>query len=290
MPLNYDALMSHEFAPVRHSYGTRDTVLYALGLGIGRDQPEAPESLKYTYEKQLVAFPTFPVVMAGDSGWITNPDFRVTYAMGLHGEEGLQIFKPFPVTGTVIGQERIEAIVDKGDKGAVLYLARHITDDATGDLLAIKRFGFFARADGNFNGPREGGPIPYPVPTGCAPSKTWQFTTSRDQALIYRLSGDYNPLHCDPDMARCAGFERPILHGLCSYGIAARAIVETICQGTPARLAEFNLRFTSPVYPGETIEISIWENGGGDHAFVARVVERDRIVLSNGYALVKPAE
>lgn len=289
MPLNYEALMKHRFAPVRHSYGTRDTILYALGLGIGRDQPEAPENLRYTYENQLVAFPTFPVVLAGDSRWIMNPDFRVTYAMGLHGEEALQIFKPFPVVGTVIGQEKIETIVDKGDKGALLYLARHISDEATGDLLAIKRFGFFARADGNFDGPREDGPTPYPTPTDRTPSKIWQFTTSHNQALIYRLSGDYNPLHCDPDMARKAGFERPILHGLCSYGIAARAIVETVCEGQSSRLAEFNLRFASPVYPGETIEISVWDNGGGDHAFVARVVERNRVVLSNGYALVKLA-
>jgi acyl dehydratase len=174
---------------------------------------------------------------------------------------------------------RIEEIYDKGaDKGAVLLWSREISDAATGEPIATVRGSSFLRADGGFGGTATGAPAPHPIPDR-APDRVVTLRTRPEQALIYRLSGDYNPLHADPEVAQAAGFERPILHGLCSYAIACRAIVTGPCDGDASRLRALDVRFSAPVYPGETLAVEIWDAG----AFRVTVVERGVVAINNGY-------
>ncbi len=279
MPLDYDRLMSLPPMEVRHSYTARDTILYALGVGAGAD----PQDLPYVFEEGLVALPTMAVVLAYPGFWQKEPRYGIDWRRVLHGEQAITVHAPLPVEGAVVGVLRIEAIYDKGaDKGALLYSAREIHDEATGVHLATVRQGSFLRGDGGFGGTGEGAPVPHPVPAG-PPDLSIALPTRPEQALIYRLSGDDNPLHADPAVAASAGFERPILHGLCTYGVVGRALIRAL-GGPSTRLARMDARFSRPVYPGETLRTDIWRQPDGRAAFQATVVERDQVVLTNGYA------
>ena len=163
-----------------------------------------------------------------------------------------------------------------------MLLSRRLHDAASGDLLATIGSTAFLRGDGGFGGRSDGAPKPHPMPTDRPADLTLDFATRPEQALIYRLSGDYNPLHVDPEVAVAGGFPAPILHGLCTYGIAGRAAVKGLCGGDPARLKRLDVRFSSPVYPGETLRVEIWREGAGQASLRVRVVERDLVVLQNG--------
>lgn len=275
MPLNPEALLARPPIVVRHSITARDTILYALGVGASE--------LPFVFEEQLQALPTMAVVL-GYPGFIwRDPALGVTWQKVLHGEQSTILHQPLPVAGEIFGETRFEAVFDKGaDKGAILLVRREVFDGA-GAHLATQRATTFLRGDGGFGGSSEGAPVPYTLPDRAADHSV-KLTTAANQALIYRLSGDLNPLHIDPAVATGAGFAAPILHGLASYGIVGRALLAGVGGNDPARFKRMDCRFSSPVYPGETIVTDIWDEGGGRYAFRAKVAERDLVVLNNGYA------
>jgi acyl dehydratase len=285
VPLNYEKVIKWPFQEVTQQYSSRDTILYALGVGAATSNPVAADDLQFVYERKLVALPTMAVTLAGSGSWVGNPETGITLAKLLHGEQFLTIHKPLPAQGVLVGKDKVDAVYDKGaDKGAVMFVSRDIREKESGDLVATTGMALFLRADGGFGGVSEGQPKPHPIPEDRAPDASVDLITRPEQAAIYRLSGDYNPLHLDPKIATSAGFERPILHGLCSYGVAGRAIIKQLCGNDASRLRKLNVRFASPVYPGETLRTEIWNQGPGKAAFRVKVVERDLVVINNGLA------
>jgi acyl dehydratase len=275
MPLNYDYLISRRFEPATHTYTHKDTILYALGIGA--------DELQYTYEKNLRAIPTMAAVLGPEDGWIQEPEARITFHKILHGEQRLTIHRPLPRQGTIRVISPIDAIYDKGPgKGALILLTRHISDALTGEPLADVGMTLVLRADGGFGGSSEGAPVPHPLPDDRPPDLALDLPTRPDQALIYRLSGDYNPLHVDPDVAKAAGFERPILQGLCAYGVVCRAMLRLLCGNDPSRLRRLNVRFTSPLYSGESIRTEVWRQEPGRAVFRALAAERGVVIQNNG--------
>jgi acyl dehydratase len=216
---------------------------------------------------------------------MTNPETGIDYVKVLHGEQSLEIHQDLPVEGTVVAQNKVIDVVDKGaDKGALIINERKLYEQASGDLLCTQKSVIFARGNGGFGGPVTASPKPHALPDR-EPDATVDIPTSTQAALLYRLNGDYNPLHADPAVAERAGFKAPILHGLASYGVAARAVLKSIDDTGSPRLKSFGLRFSAPVYPGETMRTEIWRDGN-EVSFRARVLERDVIALTNGIAVV----
>lgn len=282
MAIDYDKLMNWPFEEVVQSYTERDTILYALWLGLNMD-PLDTAQLRFTYEENLAALPSMAVVLATPGFWVKDPEAGIDWVRVLHGEQGLEIHNPLPAAATVTATTRITEIIDKGaDRGALILQERTVTDQATGKALATLTSTTFGRGDGGFGGPTEGGRPVHQLPER-EPDETCDLATLPQAALIYRLSGDYNPLHADPEVARSANFEAPILHGLCTLGVASHAILRTQCGYDPARFKSLSLRFSAPVYPGETIRTEMWRDGDVV-SFRARVVERDVVVLNNGRA------
>lgn len=290
MPLNVDKLLALKIPAVEHSYGPKDCMLYALGLGLGQDPLNADE-LAFVYEKNLKVLPTFALMQGYAAYWLRQPELGVTWAKVVHGEQGLVLHQPVAPQGTVIGRTRIVAVVDKGaGKGALVYSQREISDKASGRLLATLTQTTFCRGDGGFGGPQRETPPPHALPQR-APDLTCDLPTRPEMALIYRLSGDVNALHVDPEFAKAAGFPRPVLHGLASFGVAGHALLKTVCGYDPARLTAMAGRFSAPVYPGETIRTEFWRDNDKDLgvvSFRARVVERDVIAIDHGRAQVAP--
>nr|WP_281783660.1 MaoC/PaaZ C-terminal domain-containing protein [Sinimarinibacterium flocculans] len=287
--MDYRKLMALPPREERARYTARDTILYALGLGVGADDPLAEHTLRYVYEERLQALPTMAVVIAYPGFWLKEPQYGVDWKRVLHGEQSLELHRPLPIEADVVSRLRIEEIYDKGaDKGALLLSSREIVDAGSGERYATLRSSAFLRGDGGCGGPREGAPKPHLVPAR-APDLSVFNATREDQALIYRLSADYNPLHIDPDVARAAGFERPILHGLCSYGVIGRAALGALCAHDATRFRQLDVRFSAPVYPGETLRTDIWHQGPGRAALRARVQERDVVVVDNGLFVYEPA-
>jgi acyl dehydratase len=284
MPFDPQKILNWKFPEIEHSYSERDTILYALGLGCGSDPSEAGD-LKFVYEKGLLALPTMAVVLAYPGNWLESDESTADYSKVLHGEQYLTLHRPIPPAGTVIGRGRIVDLLDKGkDKGAVLYAERTIFDKASGEPIATMTSAAMLRGDGGFGGKPGPQPAPHRLPEG-APAIAVDLKTHTNSALIYRLSGDKNPLHADPKAAAAGGFKTPILHGLCTFGVAGRALIKACCAGDPARLKSMQVRFSAPVFPGETIRTEIWP-ADGHISFRARVVERDVVVLNNGLATV----
>jgi acyl dehydratase len=284
MAIVYDKLLALNIPEVEHTYGPKDCMLYALGLGLGQNPTNADE-LTFVYEKNLKVLPTFALVQGYSPYWLRNPESGVTWTKVVHGEQGLTLRKPVATQGTVIGKTRIVEVIDKGEgKGALVFSERRVTDKASGELLTTLTQTTFCRADGGFGGPRREAPAPHPIPER-PPDLTCDLPTRPEMALIYRLSGDINPLHADPDFAKAAGFPKPILHGLASFGVAGHALLKTACGYDPARLTAIAGRFSAPVFPGETIRTEIWRDGAV-LSFRSRIVERDVIAINNGRALI----
>ena len=278
----YEKLLALKIPEVEHGFGPKDCILYALGLGLGQDPMNADE-LAFVYEKNLKALPTFALVQGYSPYWLRNPDSGVNWTKVVHGEQGLTLHKPVTTEGQVIGRTRIVEVIDKGEgKGALVFSERTITDKADGALLATLTQTTFCRADGGFGGPPREAPAPHPLPAR-APDLVCDLPTRPEMALIYRLSGDVNPLHAEPEFARAAGFPRPILHGLATFGVAGHALLKSLCGYDPTRLAAMAGRFSAPVYPGETIRTEIWHDGKVA-SFRARVLERDVVAVNNGRA------
>ena len=282
MPLDYHKLMALDVPPVEHSYGPKDVMLYALGVGLGQD-PMNEQELAFVYEKNLQVLPTFAVVLGYSPYSFRRPELGITWSHIVHGEHGLVLHKPIPVESTVVGQVRIVDVVDKGEgRGALIYSERTITDKATGDLLATITQTTFCSAEGGFGGTKRETPPPHAIPER-APDTVCDLATRPETALIYRLSGDINPLHADPVFANTAGFPRPILHGLATFGIAGHGVLKTMCGYDPQRMSAMACRFSAPVYPGETIRTEMWRDGDVV-SFRCRVLERDVLAINNGRA------
>ncbi|HVV61594.1 MAG TPA: MaoC/PaaZ C-terminal domain-containing protein [Pseudolabrys sp.] len=284
MAIVYEKLLALKVPEVQHDYGPKDCILYALGLGLGYD-PMNEDELAFVYEKNLKALPTFALVQGYTPYWLRNPDSGVNWTKVVHGEQGFVLHKPVATQGSVIGRTRVVEVVDKGEgKGALVFSERQVIDKASGELLATLKQTTFCRADGGFGGPKRDTPAPHPLPER-APDMVCDLPTRPEMALIYRLSGDINPLHAEPEFARAAGFPRPILHGLATFGVAGHALLKSICGYDPARLTAMAGRFSAPVYPGETIRTEIWRDGSVV-SFRARVIERDVVAINNGRAEV----
>ena len=279
MAVDYQHLLHYPIPEVRQKYTRKDTMLYALGIGLGAD-PMDEQQLRYVYEDGLQVLPTYPVVLGHPGFWWKKPDTGVDWVRIVHGEQGLIIHKLPPPEGELIGRTRVTGIVDKGaGKGILVYSERTLTDAATGELLATLPNTTFCRGDGGIGAPTGPTPPVHELPTR-EPDVSITLDTLPQAALIYRLSGDDNPLHADPKVARAAKFDRPILHGLCTFGVAGHALVKALDYNA-SRIASMHARFTAPVYPGESLTTDIWRDGTL-WSFRTRVAARDLVVLGNG--------
>jgi acyl dehydratase len=291
MTLNASRLMGWPFREVAHAYSDRDSMLYALSLGFG-EPPTDERQLRFVYEKDLVAVPTMPIVLGmTDLGFLHDAEIGIDLPRMLHGESELQIHAPLPPTGSVISKMRLVDLVDKGaKKGAFLYFERAISIPG-GDALATERGCFVLRGNGGFSNEQS---MATPGPEGVSPRKppdraadiVCDLPTSSRAALLYRLTNDRNPLHADPDVARAAGFDRPILHGSCAYGIAGHAILKTVCDYDQRLFGGLAVRFTSPTFPGDTIRTEVWRSSTEEVTFRCTALERNLVVLDQGRAKV----
>ena len=263
---------------------TQDTLLYALALGFGSD-PLDQKQLQYVYETNLKSLPGMAMIVAYPGFWMKEPQYGFEWQKVLHAEESVEIYEPLPTEGRIKGVTVVEDVVDRGkEKGCFVYLRKDLHDAETGRHLASVTSNTLARGDGGFGG---GGQARAPMPSvpDRAPDTICDLPTLPQNALLYRLCGDMNPLHADPEIAKDVGFEAPILHGRCTMGIAMHAVVKTCCDYDSARLRKIQLRFTSPFLPGETLRTSIWKEDETVF-FKSESIERNVVVLNNGSCTV----
>jgi len=278
--------MGLDIPSAEQTYGWKETALYALGIGVATD-PLALDELPFVYEKDMRVMPTMAGVLAHPGFWARDLDTGIDWVKVVHGEQGLVLHKPLPAAATVIGINRVVEVIDKGlGRGALVFTERKVYEKSTGDHLATVSQTTFCRGDGGFGGLERPQPAPHKLPDR-APDLVCDLPSQANLALVYRLSGDYNPLHADPAVAKAAGFDRPILHGLATYGIACHALVRSVCGYRPEQLASMGARFTSPVFPGETFRTEIWRDANVV-SFQVRCLERDVIAISNGRAELRP--
>jgi acyl dehydratase len=281
--MDLERLTTRRFPTQEQRYETKDTILYALGVGAGRDPTDAKE-LPFVYETQLQIVPSQASVLAYPGFWLSDPDLQVDWVRLLHGEQAITFERPLPPTGAVKGEYEVLGVDDKGEgKGAIVFFEKRLRE-TTGELICRVRSTYFLRGDGGCGSWGEALAAPSPLPER-EPDVLIEQPTSVSQALIYRLNGDYNPVHIDPAVAGKAGFAAPILHGLCTYGIACYALVQHLCKGDPSRLKELAVRFSRPVFPGETIQLELFLDEPAVR-FRARVKERNEVVLDRGLARI----
>jgi acyl dehydratase len=276
--IDLDKALGAELKPATYEYGVDEVILYHLGLGAGTP-PTDPRELRYVYEKSLVVLPAFgallPMPLVLDM--VDVEGLNVDLTKLLHGEQDIVIHRPLPVSATITTTGRIAEIWDKGK--AALAVLESETSDADGPILT-SRTSAFLRGQGGFGGER--GPVTGAPAPDRAPDHVLRSPTLPQQALIYRLSGDKNPLHADPEFAALGGFDRPILHGLCTYGVVCKAVVDGVLGGDVARVGRYMSRFAGSVFPGETIVTSVWDEG--DRLLLSAATdERQNAVLSNAF-------
>ncbi len=279
MPFTYDEVISRRADDVPFSYTDTQMLLYNLSVGMGRD-PYDENELPYVFEQPaLKVVPTAAAVLGGGGANLLQ-GIDIDWNKVLHGEQRLKLHRAIPPAAELLGNSRIAEVVDKGpEKGAILTLQMDVRL-ADGEPLYTMENVIFMRGNGGCGGPAKSAATPHVVPER-EPDLVHVSETRPDQALLYRLNGDRNPLHAEPAFAARAGFPKPILHGLCSYGIACRAVLASVCDYDPARLRSFDVRFTSPVFPGETIHTDIWVDGN-IVSFRCRVAQRDIVLINNG--------
>ncbi|MFB6852715.1 MULTISPECIES: MaoC/PaaZ C-terminal domain-containing protein [Streptomyces] len=271
MPIDAAKAVAAEPRSAEITWDHKDIQLYHLGLGAGTPATD-PDELRYTLESRLHVLPSFATVAGagmGVVGGLSAPGIDVNLAHVLHGGQTVELHRPIPVKGSATSTSRVAAVYDKG-KAAILVLRTEVAD-ADGPLWTSDAQ-IFVRGEGGFGGDR-GPTTRLEAPTG-EPDRTVDRPVREDQALLYRLSGDWNPLHADPEFAKLAGFDRPILHGLCSYGMTLKAVVDTLLDGDVSRVRSYATRFTGVVFPGETLRIRMWRSEGRIQVTVT-AVERD---------------
>ena len=280
MPIDPQKLLDWHFEPVTQAYDNRDVILYALGVGLGRDPLNRTE-LKYVYEKDLSTLPTFAAILATPGLWVKNPETGITWKKLVHSAQRTTFLRPLPGAAKVTGLARISHVWDRGpEKGAVIVVERELSDSGSNEPYCTLEQTLMLRADGGFGG--EPPPKPAVELPERPPDEIVRLDTAPGQAILYRLSGDWNPLHIDPDLSAGAGFSQPILHGYCSYGIAGWAACQAAKLDT-SKLRQLECQFTGPVIPGDELAFHLWHIRGDEWLFQARVGER--VVLNRGRAL-----
>jgi acyl dehydratase len=291
LPIDPARLLSRPFAPLEQTFTKRDTMLYALGIGFGFD-PLDERALSFVYEgvhgDALRVVPTWANILGYPGFWAREPDTGITWQRLVHAEQEIRIHAPLPAEGRIVAQNRVSALWDRGvERGALMQQQRDVRD-AGGTLLATVTQLTLLRADGGFGAGSPGAaPAPHPLPSR-APDAVCELPTPPQLALLYRLSGDYNPLHADPGVARAAGFERPILHGMATMGVAAHAVLRGLLDYDESRFAGMRVRFTAPAFPGDTLRTELWLDGS-IVSLRTTAVERGAVVLNNGRVELRPA-
>ncbi|MEW2062176.1 MaoC/PaaZ C-terminal domain-containing protein [Streptomyces sp. NPDC007002] len=271
MPIDAAAALAAEPRRAEIGWDHKDVQLYHLGLGAGIPATD-PGELRYTLESRLQVLPGFATVAGAGTaalGGMGAPGIDVDLAAVLHGGQTVRVHRPIPVAGRAVQTSKVAAVYDKG-KAAVIVLRTEAGDDD--GPLWTNDAEIFVRGEGGFGGER--GPSDRLTVPERAPDRTVERHIREDQALLYRLSGDWNPLHADPAFAELAGFERPILHGLCTYGMTLKAVTDTLLEGDVSRIAAYRTRFAGVVFPGETLRIRMW-TGDGRVLVTVTAAERD---------------
>lgn len=277
--MNLEALRNHVFAPIEQDLTFRDTILYALGLGYGSD-PVDPAQLQFVYEDGLKVVPSMACVMGYAGFWLREPQLEVDWVRLLHGEHYFEIHRPLPVAGRLTARHQVTGVEDKGaGRGAIVHFEKAL-HDADGTKLATIRQSNFLRGDGGCGSFGVRAPERPPLPDG-PPDDTYEIATSRQIALLYRLNGDYNPVHADPVVAREGGFHEPWIAGMCSMGMATRAVIARYCDDRPERLRSMFVRFRNVCFPGETMRYEFYRDQGGAR-FRVVCAERDVVILDRG--------
>ncbi len=286
MPIIYPDILSEESARREFSYSSRDAILYALGIGLGEDEGDLP----FVYEKDLQVVPTAATVLSGTIMPALTPGngrrkSTLDFAKVVHGEQKTVLHRPLTAGDALFTQTRTIGAYDKGpERGAIIVTETRWSDKGDRDVATLTNT-FFARGDGGFGGPASLEASQY-SPPDRAPDHSIKISTRKDQALLYRLSGDSNPLHADPEAARLAGFPGPILHGLCTYGITCRAILQAVVDNDASRIFSHQVRFSAPVYPGETLRIDLWVEGDAVQ-FEAVALDRNVTVIRSGRTVLR---
>jgi acyl dehydratase len=278
MPIDAAKAVAAEPRSAEIGWDHKDIQLYHLGLGAGIPATD-PDELRYTLESKLHVLPSFATVAGagkGVIGGLTGPGLDINPASVLHGGQTIRVHRPIPVRGRAVSTSRIAAVYDKG-KAAILVLRTEAADDE--GPLWTSDAQIFVRGEGGFGGDR-GPSVRLELPPR-EPDKVVEKAIREDQALLYRLSGDWNPLHADPEFAELAGFDRPILHGLCSYGMALKTVVDTVLGGDVGRVRSYTTRFAGVVFPGETLRIRMWAGSSQVQVSVTAVERDDAPVLAD---------
>lgn len=280
MPINPDAVGT-QGEPFVVSWDSKDCLLYAVGIGAGAD--DLSFSTENSKDVVQQVYPTFPVIVTRDPGSPMRNIGTFNPAMLVHGQQAVTLHRSVPVEGSARIVTRITGIYDKG-KGAVVATEQVAVDAQDGSPMFTLNSSAFIRGEGGWGGDRGPGGDKN-VPPSRTPDHTVKYRTSPDQAYVYRLSGDRNPLHSDPKFAAMGGFDKPILHGLCTYGFTGRALLASLCNNDASRFTHIEGRFASPVIPGEELTVAIWQTGSGEAVFTTSV--GDRTVLDQGLVRFK---
>ena len=283
--MNVQEVIGADFPRVDQTYSARDTILYALGVGFG-SEPLDPSHLAFLYEEGLRAAPTMANVLGYPGLWMAEERFGINWRRILHAEHRLELYEPLPASGAIFGQNRVVAIVDHEERGAIMHQRNDITEAGTGRRLASTIMSILLRGDGGC-GTHGEAPAPLDPLSDRAPERSVEVASWEAQPLIYRLSGDLHPLHVDPELARAMGFERPILHGLATMGMAGYALLREYAGMAPERLRSMAVRLTAPVLPGDRLHFEFWDEGHGLIRFRAVVPARGGVkVIDRGTAIL----
>jgi len=287
MTIDTNRLLNWPFEERVQTYTERDSMLYALSVGLGSD-PLDRSQLKFVYERDLVALPTMAMILGWPGLWFSDPATGIDAATVVNGGQELVLHAPLPVAGTVRSQTRVTGLIDRGEgRGAIIHLERTVADQGSGRHMATVSTTLVCRNNGGFGGPTGVAPSAHAIPER-KPDHVVDLPTLPQAHLLYRLNGDHHPLHADPEFARSVGFARPILHGLGTFGIAGHALLKAACGYDPRRLVGMGARFSAPFFPGETLSVELWQDAS-KLAYRAWVRARNAKVLDSGHATLADA-